>query len=73
MDDNAYILGYETGVEAGRIEVVDALQPFLHDIVILTNLDWINPKSGFKQINSLVEALQAKLKEWGCGISDIEL
>ena len=50
MDDNAYILGYETGIEAGRREVVE----------------WINDWNFWDNLSSdILEEWQAKLKKWG--------
>jgi len=56
MDDNAYILGYETGAEAGRTEVVNWVKDRLQKYKVAPKL------LGFTM---LYEDWQAKLKEWG--------
>ena len=54
MDDDAYILGYEAGIEAGRREVVDWVEANLQyptrgeGLVLKRNMEW-----------------QVKLKDWG--------
>jgi len=54
VDDNAYALGYETGIEAGRNEVVEWVEANLQyptrgeGLVLKRNMDW-----------------HTKLKEWG--------
>ena len=54
MDDNAYILGYGAGVDAGREEVIDWLE---------AQGDFEGYLSGYLEI-SLV-TLKVKKKEWG--------
>jgi len=50
MDDDAYIAGYELGIDAGRREVID----------------WLGTQGDFNiYLDVSVVELKAKLKEWG--------
>ena len=55
MDDTAYILGYETGVEAGRLEVIEWILEYGRTIY-----DHNHGEVAFNHV-----AWHTKLKEWG--------
>ena len=49
MDDNAYILGYGAGIDAGRKEVID----------------WLEDNFDFEGYLEVLVTLKVKKKEWG--------
>ena len=68
MDDNAYMLGYETGVEAGRREVTDWIMSHQdgmmagQDVQTVAGNDCTYGNTSHLLVRWL--ELQTKLKEW---------